>query len=326
MARHSTAGQLQRLARAFKSCLDRAELELTNDRHQARCLNYHFDDDGFLQLSGRLTPDEGAVFVAALDAAERSLWEDLPKDPSQRPTTEQIRADALVEVARAALATPEKTSPSRPSVVVHVDVPSLIEGTGERCEIVDGPSIASETARRLTCDCDLQSYYEVDGNVIDVGRQKRTVSPRMRKALEERDRTCVFPGCDRTRFLDAHHIRHWTIHHGQTKLLNLGLLCPHHHYLVHEGGFSMKADTNMTFTFFRPDGTEVPNHPDLGRGDPHQLVAEHHQERIAIDERTCTTLWDGRAISYVDCVHALLTEGGMLAKPRRGPPGLLPAR
>ncbi|MCA1709183.1 MAG: HNH endonuclease, partial [Actinobacteria bacterium] len=191
---------------------------------------------------------------------------------------------------------------------------------GERCEIVDGPSIASETARRLTCDCFLQTYYEVDGKLVDLGRQKRSISPRMRKALEQRDKRCVFPGCDRTRHLEAHHIVHWA-HKGETKLVNLGLLCWHHHTLVHEGGFAMRIEDDMTFTFFRPDSSVVPLRPELGRGDPHALVTEHRQEQIAIDERTCTTLWDGRPINYEDCVHALFTENGMLAKTRRrGPP------
>lgn len=319
MARHSTAGQLQRLARAFKSCLDRAELELSNDRHQARSLGYHFDDDGFLQIHGRLTPDAGAVLVAALEQAEASLQADLPDDRAQRPTPEQIRADALAEVARGSLRAEAEGASIVPSVVVHVDIPSLIDGSGERCEIADGPSIASETARRLTCDCTLQTLYEVDGDVIDVGDRKRTVSPRMRIALEERDLTCVFPGCDRRKFTEAHHIVHWG-HDGKTKLTNLALLCWHHHRLVHEGGFTMRAEPDMTFTFFGPKGSVVPNRPAVGNGDPGKLMELSKQDQLDIDDRTCTTLWDGRSISYVDCVHALLTEGGMVAKPRRGPP------
>jgi Domain of unknown function (DUF222)/HNH endonuclease len=327
MARYSTAGQLQRMVRAFKSCLDRAELELTNARHAARSFSYHFDEDGFLQLHGRLDAAEGAVLVAALRAAEDAIYEDLSNDSAQteRPSPEQLRADALVDVARDSLdMQADETrragkAPARTAAVIHVDVPALIDGSGDRCEIADGPSIASETARRLTCDCDLQALYEVDGNVIDVGRKRRTVPPRMRKALEQRDRTCVYPGCDRARHLDAHHIVHWA-HDGKTELVNLALLCRHHHRLVHEGGFSMRAEEDMTFTFFKPDGSVVPRSPGLGHGDLRLLIAEHHREQLAIDERTCTTLWDGSAPNYADCVDGLLQEGGMLARPHRGPP------
>ena len=319
IARYSTAGQLQRIARAFRSCLDRAELELSNERHVHRGLNYHFDADGFLQVHGRLAPEQGAVVRAALERAEETLRDELHAAGEEGISSEQLRADALVEIARDSLAS-ETNAAVRPEAVIHVDVPSLIEGTGDRCEIADGPSIASETARRLTCDCNLEAYYEVDGKLVDVGRSKRTVGPRMRKALEQRDGGCVFPGCERTRHLDAHHIVHWA-HDGKTELINLALLCRHHHRLVHEGGFSMRLDEDMTFTFFRPDGTLVPGRPDLGKGNPHALIAEHHRERIQIDERTCTTLWDGKAPDFADCVDSLLAEGGMLAKPHRGPPG-----
>lgn len=320
MARYSTAGQLARLARAYKSCLDRAELELSNDRHRARSLHYYFDDDGFLEIHGRLTPEDGAVLVAALEKAEESVRAEVSNDPGEDPiTSEQRRADALVEVAKGSLRASETGASIVPSVVVHVDVPSLIDGTGERCEIVDGPSIASETARRLTCDCTLQSFFETNGDVVDLGRKKRTVSPRMRKALEERDKTCVFPGCDRTKFCEAHHIVHW-VHDGKTKLLNLALLCFHHHPFMHESGYTMRLEDDMTFTFIRPDGKIVARRPDLGDGDVGRLVETNRKEQLEIDERTCTTLWDGRSIDFGDAVHALLSEGGMLEIPRRGPP------
>lgn len=35
---------------------------------------------------------------------------------------------------------------------------------------------------------------------------------------------------------------------------NLVWLCPQHHRLVHEGGWTMRGDPNDTLTFVRPDG------------------------------------------------------------------------
>lgn len=319
IARYATAGQLQRIAKAYKGCLDRAELEAANEAHRQRSLDYYFDSDGFLNLRGRLTADEGAVLVAALEAAEQGLRDELPEDGRDGPNAEQIRADALGEVARAALASSGATGPVRPSVAIHVDVPSLIDGVGERCEISDGPSLASETARRLTCDCSYLPYFEGDDELKDLGRRRRTVSPRMRKLLEERDGTCVFPGCDRKRFLDAHHIVHWS-RGGETKSVNLALLCPHHHRLVHEGGYSMQLGDDTTFTFLRPDGSIVAARPELGDGDPARLFEASRKEQLRIDADTCTTLWDGKAVNYDYCVLALLGAGGKLEVPRRGPP------
>jgi hypothetical protein len=52
---------------------------------------------------------------------------------------------------------------------------------------------------------------------------------------------CRFPGCEMSRFVDAHHVRHWA-HGGETSLDNLVLLCRHHHRLVHEGGFAVQRE------------------------------------------------------------------------------------
>lgn len=40
----------------------------------------------------------------------------------------------------------------RHQIIVHVDADTLADGCEGRCEIEEGPSMAAETARRLTCD------------------------------------------------------------------------------------------------------------------------------------------------------------------------------
>jgi len=70
--------------------------------------------------------------------------------------------------------------------------------------------------------------------VIGSGRTTRTISRRLRRALEHRHCTCAIPGCGATRGLHAHHIQHWE-DGGETELNNLVLLCPYHHRLHHRG-------------------------------------------------------------------------------------------
>ena len=380
MARYTTAGQLQRVMRAYKGCLDRAEAELAEQRHKQRALHYYFDEDGFLRITGKLSPEEGRILVTALEAAEKALRDELDDETIKYTSVEQLCADALSEVARAALHDAETSGGRRdaaeeapevkavdsrgtteevgaaekadepvlgadetaqaagrdadeaqapsgiqrpvliPKIVVHVDVISLLNGTGEMCEVTDGPTLASETARRLTCDCALEPYFEGDGELKDLGRRRRTVSPRMRKVLETRDRCCVFPGCDRDRFLEAHHIVHW-VFLGETKLENLALLCWHHHRLVHEGGFKIQINEDLTFSFFDARGRLVPRSPLLGGGDIEALIEENEQAGVDIDSETCKTHWDGDGIDLAYCVDALLSVSGKLAVPRRGPPG-----
>jgi hypothetical protein len=78
----------------------------------------------------------------------------------------------------------------------------------------------------------------------------------LRRALVVRDRSCAFPGCDRSpSWCDAHHIRHWA-DGGETALENLVLLCRRHHRIVHHGRFRIEMRGALP-VFFRRDGTEL---------------------------------------------------------------------
>ena len=95
-------------------------------------------------------------------------------------------------------------------------------------EEAGGIHVSAATAQRLACDAaTVEMRHGPDGQVLDIGRKSRTISPALRRALAARDRQCRFPGCQARR-CDAHHIRHWA-HGGATALDNLVLLCrsPH---------------------------------------------------------------------------------------------------
>jgi hypothetical protein len=137
------------------------------------------------------------------------------------------------------------SSADRYQVVVHIDQAVLTEASAaehtepHRCELDDGPALALDTARRLACDAAIVGVVEgVDGEPLDVGRKTRSIPPALARALKARDGGCRFPGCDRTRFTEGHHVKHWA-DGGETKLSNLVTLCTRHHGLVHEGGFGL---------------------------------------------------------------------------------------
>jgi hypothetical protein len=96
-----------------------------------------------------------------------------------------------------------------------------------------------------------------DGEPLDVGRKTRSIPLPLKRALRSRDGGCRFPGCDRTRFTQGHHVKHW-IDGGETKLSNLVSLCGFHHKLVHEGGFGIAITDDGVFVFTRPDGRRIP--------------------------------------------------------------------
>src|SRR5690606_37005564 len=116
-----------------------------------------------------------------------------------------------------------------------------------------------ESVRRIACDCDRVVLVEdEEGEPLSVGRKSRIVTAAIKRALWARDKGCRFPGCGRTRFVDAHHIVHWSTG-GETALSNLMLLCSQHHRLVHEGGFRTEKDYRDRWFFKRPDGRAVPS-------------------------------------------------------------------
>jgi hypothetical protein len=132
-----------------------------------------------------------------------------------------------------------QSSASR-QVVVHVDVGVL---TGEapegRSYIEDGAALSAAAARRIGCDCEVIAVTERDGLPINVGRRQKTIPPRLRMALEIRDRSCRFPGCGvPAGRAEGHHIKHWA-DEGPTDLDNLLSLCVFHHHRHHDGGFQI---------------------------------------------------------------------------------------
>ncbi|MCA1822493.1 MAG: HNH endonuclease, partial [Pseudonocardia sp.] len=54
-----------------------------------------------------------------------------------------------------------------------------------------------------------RAVVESEGRALSVGRAFRIVPERTRVAVEDRDAGCRVPGCERSRWLHVHHIRHW---------------------------------------------------------------------------------------------------------------------
>ncbi len=200
-----------------------------------------------------------------------------PRTESRRPLAAR-RADALFHLSRCYLDSAAERCPSsspRYQVVVRIDQSLLSHALGEArrldsvpvreahdsvsgcCELEHGPALAIDTARRLACHSSLVGIvHDGAGNPLDVGRKTRAIPAALERALKERDGGCRFPGCDRTRFTEGHHVRHWA-DGGETKLSNLITLCHFHHRLLHEGGFRLQVTDDAEFVFSTPDGQAV---------------------------------------------------------------------
>jgi hypothetical protein len=152
----------------------------------------------------------------------------------------------------------------------------------------DGPALAPETARRLSCDASLVRVVEGHRETLSVGRKTRAIPPAVRRALQARDRGCRFPGCTNRRFVDAHHIRHWA-QGGETKMGNLLLLCRSHHRLVHEGGFAVELFGDGSAHFRDSRGSPITDVPRPYPGSHDRLIERNRAAGAMIDRLTCAS-------------------------------------
>jgi hypothetical protein len=196
LARHATGAQLEKLCRQYQRVLQATSLHATA-LHERQQLATYWDEDGMLVVQGRLTPEDGAALMIALDHAAGSVPEDTRELGAQA-----MRAQALVVLATG--------GEPKAEVVVHVDAETLTADEIKRqSELADGPALAPETVRRLGCNAALVTMIERNGKPLSVGRRTRAIPPALRRALRSRDRGCRFPGCTHSRHLHAHHIQHW---------------------------------------------------------------------------------------------------------------------
>jgi 5-methylcytosine-specific restriction endonuclease McrA len=292
LAHALTASQLERALRAFR----RLRAEEARASQELEYVDYHVAEDGSLYLRARLAAEDGTLVVKALEAARervcaRRREEERARGDAGAPgeacePARSIQVEALVELARSVLGADGERACERARLVVHVDAAALADAGG-RSELEGGPVVSAETARRLGCDAEAVAQLERDGVPLSVGRTRRTVPERLRRALEARDEgTCCWPGCERRRQLEAHHRVHWA-HGGETSLDNLVLLCFHHHRLVHEGGYTVEDDPAGGLRFRNRHGVLCPSVPPRSPpGSAEALVRENVNRGLALDART----------------------------------------
>ncbi|HVL80653.1 MAG TPA: DUF222 domain-containing protein [Actinomycetota bacterium] len=265
-ARRMSAAHLRRVARRARP----VEKEEENRAHRRRKLRLRWDHDGLvLRIAGSLPQAEGAVVERAISR----LAETAPLDPETGTYEDhQTRcADALVELASMRLAADPDTD--RATVVVHVDADVLMGEPGGG-ELEGGVAISSEALRRLACDARWQIVaHGPDGRAVGIGRISRTPTAAMVRELRRRDITCRFPGCERSRWVAAHHVKEWALN-GKTDLENLILLCGFHHRLVHEGGWRISGDPTHQVAFISPSGRFVEGGPVSLRREVRERILE----------------------------------------------------
>jgi Domain of unknown function (DUF222) len=181
--------------------------------------------------------------------------------PGDARTAAQVRGDALVQLCDLALASGQL--PILRTVKPHVGVLIGIEDLVDPATGVDagttglGAAISAARARWIACDGSVSRILMGPDSVpVDMGRDRRVAPPALRRAVELRDQSCVFAGCEAPAWwCEVHHVLHWG-DGGETCLENSALLCERHHGKVHHG-FRIDRDPDGRWHTYRPDGTEI---------------------------------------------------------------------
>jgi hypothetical protein len=298
---NATASQIERLTSAYRRTrIDPAEPTLD----QRRFVRRSETTSGMIRIEAQLPPEQAAIvweaLSRALDAGRSKDASAEAPDPSRLP---EERADALVSVAQAYLEHSPRTLGSGYELVVMTTKDQLEQGpAGVGGYLRDGTPLPLHIARMLACDC---SRVDVEvgesGEILDVGRARRTIPSAIGRALWLRDGGCRAPGCGRRQHLHAHHIEAW-VDGGKTSASNLVLLCPGHHLQVHEGNLSVGLRDGK-LVFENRHGLKLEPVP-MRCADFEEIERWLHTTEPGFD-RAGTPVWDGSRLHLGVAVDAL---------------------
>src|SRR5256885_372275 len=238
-------GRFTDVAKNFEHRVDAAgALAEANRAYERRYFHVGDPVDGLVRLDGLLDTEGGAILRTALQPFMKPIKDDVRRYA-------QRSADALVELARQdgggqREGTGERegtggkrdSAGPRPQLIIRASVDTLAGLPGAPAGELEGSgTVPAETVHRYACDSAISRITgrgELDN---ELSHATRTIPPATRRALEARDRECVFTGCARRpSWCDGHHLVWWT-RGGATTLPNLALLCRPHHRMVHEEGW-----------------------------------------------------------------------------------------
>jgi hypothetical protein len=210
--------------------------------------------DGMGELWALLPLDGLASLMIRLDAdASRTL-------PGEARTADQRRADALVALAtgEACAAPLPNQHGRRPSVQVTVAATTLLGLDDQPGELDRFGPIPATMARRLALD-PTGTWRRlltdaVTGTLLDYGQTTYKPPRDLTEHVIARDRRCRFPGCGYP--ARRCHIDHRTPFRrgGSTAPDNCECLCPRHHQVKHEAGWTVRGDPADELTWTSPTG------------------------------------------------------------------------
>ena len=225
-------------------------------RHSRRSARMTQTDDGMLAVSAQLAGLDAEQFATAVHAFRR------PNTPGEARSAEQATADAMAEMASAALRAGEAPTVHgvRPHVTVDVNYQTILDQAGVAETVWAGPLPFGE-ARRLLADCGVSRLLvDRDELPLEAGPEVRSVPVGLYRGLLRRDGGCIASGCDApAAWCDVMHLDQPYRFEGRLSLDNAALGCRTHHRHFDRGPWE------VTWVDRRPI-LHPPARPPRGRG------------------------------------------------------------
>jgi hypothetical protein len=259
VAERSSVRGLRERARTVEAA---ASPERTEARYRQavehRDVSAWIDHEGSGRLAWRGAPDALAEITSAMAPFVKHQLRSSRK-AGREETYGQCAADAFVAMIRvAAGGSTEVRTPAKGRVLmrVRVDYSALVRGRtepGEVCEIEGAGPVPVSVMERIAAEHPLVDAVLTKGrDVTRIAHLGRSGDTFLKAAVEWRDSHCVIAGCDRSDYLETHHVD-LVSRGGISSMEKMVRLCGHHHDLHHGGhpitgnhrdGFQMHAPSN----------------------------------------------------------------------------------
>lgn len=239
-----TTGQLR--ARIQRLCV---EVDPDQARHrydiavEDRRVVVQPTESGTAHLLGLdLPPDRVTEIRDRIESIARSL-----RGSGEERSVDQLRADVYLDLPTGTGTDRVSGGKGRQSVIdIHVDLKTLTKLADKPGDLAGYGPVIADIARRVAWDhSDGEWRYTItdpdDGTVAATGITRRRPTADQRRAIQARDRTCVFPGCRMPAIRsDLDHRIPYT-EGGRTSVGAMGALCRHDHCAKHAYGWTYRT-------------------------------------------------------------------------------------
>ncbi|MGQ7312370.1 DUF222 domain-containing protein [Microbacterium arabinogalactanolyticum] len=272
---------VRRLVKRAEILLEQDKLEAREEERRASRSLTFFERDGMLHLSLVTDVESGTPIRTAIDgyvtaqfqarkdaeaaavAARRADGGDTEADGSRaagaahpvgftnadgsgvdedRRTVAMMRADALTLFCGHVIGCDTSVPVAGATVIVRVNLDDLESGTGHgTIDGTDQPVSVAAIRRMAAAGGVIPCVLGSDGEILDLGRERRLFTKAQKLALIERDGGCARCGLP-PHMTKVHHINWWKRDTGPTDLSNGVLLCESCHHRIHDNGWNIRID------------------------------------------------------------------------------------